>query len=158
CAFGSVCNLHAPLPPPCFDLKTLDELHPRLRPGDILLMRTERKLTSTLLPGFWIHSAVYLGQPQDFERMGLADRPELRSEQVNIHSGARYGWVVHAMSPKVIIWPLEKCLEVDHMIALRPALALQGADGRPHLIPDSSALEHLRAIQNGMRPSRDLRG
>lgn len=245
-AFGAVGNLHAPLPPPCFDRKTLDELHPRLRPGDILLMRTERKLTSTLLPGFWIHSAVYLGQPQDFERMGLADRPELRSEQVNIHSGARYGWVVHAMSPKVIIWPLEKCLEVDHMIALRPALAdadcanaireslrhlgkpydfefdfnqssrlvctsliyrsyhgrgpikftlvkhlgryaltcdelcaqalaglskpgeanafhlaalaLQGADGRPHLIPDSSALEHLRAIQNGMRPSRDLRG
>ena len=36
-------------------------------------------------------------------------------------------------------------------------LVLQASDGRPHEIPDHAALEHLRAIQGGMWPSRDLR-
>ena len=245
-AFNALSNLQVPpIAPPCFDDETVARLRPCLRPGDVLLTRTERNLTSAILPGFWIHTVVYLGRAEDLERMGIADRPIIRDHWEDILSGARYGCVVHAISPHVIICPLETCLKVDHVAVLRPrfeeaeranaiteslrhvgkrynwefdfnesqrivctgviyrsyhgrgpitfslvkhlgrfaltcdelcaqalppeagrdapppfdlaALVLQAADGRPHVIQDAAALEHLRAMQGGMRPSRDLR-
>ncbi|MGH9888061.1 MAG: hypothetical protein ACREBE_21185, partial [bacterium] len=36
------------------------------------------------------------------------------------------------------------------------ALVLQAVDGRPHLFRNDDAMRHLRAIQDGMRPSREL--
>jgi hypothetical protein len=244
-ACNAISNLEAPpIAPPCIGDEILARLHPRLRPGDVLLTRTERNLTSALLPGFWVHTVVYLGRAEDLERMGIADYPIIRRHWADVLSGARYGCVVHAISPRVIICPLEAILKVDHLVVLRPrfedaerahaileslrhvgkpydwefdfsqshrivctgviyrsyhgrgaitfslvkhlgryaltcdelcaqalsaeggsgampfdlaGLVLQAADGRPYLIPDAVALEHLRAIQGGMRPSHDLR-
>jgi hypothetical protein len=244
-ALGALSHLRAPVAPPCFDEETLTELGARVRPGDILLTRTEQNLTSALLPGFWIHTAVYVGRPEDLERIGLADHPSIRRLRDQIRSGSRYGCVVHAISPQVVLCPLETCLKVDHAAVLRPqfadadcaaalleslrhlgkpydfefdfnqnqrivctglvyrsyhgrgpisfslvkhlgryaltcdelcaqalpadsgpaspapfelaGLVLQAADGRPHVIPDLAALDHLRAIQRGMWPRRDLR-
>jgi hypothetical protein len=247
-ACNAVSSLRAPVAPPCVDDEILVQLRPRLRPGDLLLTRTERNLTSALCPGFWVHVALYLGHPEDLYQMGITDQPIVRRHWEEICSGARYGSVVHAISPRVVICPLETVLDVDHVAVLRPrvedairvhaileslrhmgkpydfefdfdqsqrivctglvyrsyhgrgpiafslvkhlgrftltpdelceqalgnpgdeigrgasppfdlaALILQAADGRPHLVPDALALASLRAIQGGMRPSRDLR-
>jgi len=237
-------NLIAPVAPPCFHQGTVADLRPRLCPGDLVLTRTERNLTSALLPGFWIHVVLYLGGTEDLERLGLSDQPVIRRHWEEIRAGSRYGSVVHAISPNVHICPLETCLEVGHVAVLRPrvedveragamlealrhvgkpydfefdfsqsqrivctglvyrsyhgrgpisfslvkhlgrytltpdelceqalpegcdtarplfdlaGLVLQAADGRPRVIPDEVALERLRAIQRGMKPSRDLR-
>jgi hypothetical protein len=236
-------GLHGPQPPPCFDEDALRELRPCLRIGDVLVMRTERKLTTSLFPGFWIHAALYLGGPDDLAAAGLDVHPSVRPHWDTISAGRRFGCVVQGISPHVVITPLETCLRVDHVAVLRPrldeaerievvleslahvgkpydfefdfsqshrlvctalvyrcydgrgpiafslvrrfgrftltcdelceqalrhhpdhpppfglaALLLKSADGRAHRIGDAEALARLRAIQEGLRPSQELR-
>jgi len=52
-------------------------LHPRLRPGDILLERREWYLSNIGLPGFWPHAALYVGDAE--ERSAYFDTPEIRA-------------------------------------------------------------------------------
>jgi len=241
-ALGAVGGLVRPTGPPCFDEDILSELRPHLRTGDVLMMRTERKLTTSLFPGFWIHAALYLGRPDDLTAMGLEVHPGVRPHWEAISAGRRFGCVVQGISPHVAITALEACLRVDHVAVLRPrldeaervevaleslshvgkpydfefdfsqshrlvctglvyrsydgrgpinltlvrrfgrftltcdelceqallarpdqeapfnleALVLQATDGRPHLFRNDDAMRHLRAIQDGMRPSREL--
>jgi len=52
-------------------------LHPRLRPGDILLERRDWYLSNIGLPGFWPHAALYIGDAE--ERRAYFDTPEIRA-------------------------------------------------------------------------------
>src|SRR6185503_4021399 len=53
------------------DRGVLETLTKDLLPGDILLVRAEGKLTTALLPGFWPHAAVYLGEREDLARLRI---------------------------------------------------------------------------------------
>jgi len=77
---------------------------PRLRVGDLVLVRHEAKLTASLLPGFWSHVALFLGD------LGPTD------------ATAPFGSVVEARAPGVGVRPLHHCLEADHLLVLRPRL------------------------------------
>src|SRR5262249_3836452 len=114
--------LHLPAEPPCFDESTVARLAPLLRIGDVLLTRTERKLTTALFPGFWIHSVLYLGSPDDWTALGLDGHPDVRPHWEDIAAARRFGCVVHGISPRVRIDPLEACLRVDHVAVLRPCI------------------------------------
>ena len=101
----------------------LRSLRPLLRPGDVLLIRAERKLTSAILPGFWAHSALFIGGEQDLVPLGLAGHPHCEKHlgTVQEHS-AGLGSVIEAVAPRVRINALEKSLHADHVAVLRPAL------------------------------------
>ncbi len=45
-------------------------------PGDIILERKEWYMTNLGIPGFWPHSALYIGSPKELERW--SDEPEIR--------------------------------------------------------------------------------
>lgn len=98
-------------------------LRPRLQPGDVLLCRAEGKLTTALMPGFWSHTAIYLGSLAGLELLGVQD---------HVHAAKRWqdfpaqtsplGWVIEGVAPRVRICGLEACLHADHVLVLRPNL------------------------------------
>ena len=109
---------------PAINARVLDRLRSLLRPGDVLLVRAEKKITSELLPGFWTHAALYVGSVRDLETLGVtAQSCPCRRWVEAIADGSRYGYVLEAVSPATRIRRLEKCLYADHVAVLRPRLA-----------------------------------
>jgi hypothetical protein len=100
---------HRSVPP-----ETLDRLRGLLEPGDVLLTRTEGKLTGSILPGFWAHAAFFIGNgspPWDNRETAQGDPKDPRD------------FVIEAVSPRVRIVPLVTCLDADHVVVLRPQLS-----------------------------------
>jgi hypothetical protein len=95
-----------------------------VRPGDLLLVRGEGRITTALIPGFWIHAAIFFGGRSELEALGLAEHAFVRRhwERVPAEPG-RYGHVIEAVSPRVTVNPLERCLAADHVAVLRPRLS-----------------------------------
>lgn len=108
---------------PAIDAATLTQLRATLQPGDVLLTRSEQKLTTTLLPGFWTHAALYIGGRRELEALAICQHPYVgrHAERIPADGGA-YGYVLEAISPRVRVCPLEHCLYADHVVALRPSL------------------------------------
>lgn len=101
----------------------LENLRPLLQPGDVLLVRDDSRLTSAILPGFWTHAALFLGEKPDLETLGLKAHPHVARHWCQIPEDAGpLGMVLEAVAPRVQLTPLEKCLRVDHLVVLRPAL------------------------------------
>jgi len=65
-----------------------------IKPGDILLARSEEYLSTMLIPGYWTHCGFYFGGPQ--ER------------------------VIHAVSDGVVIEDIINFMRTDELIILRP--------------------------------------
>ena len=122
---------------PAVNAKALDYLVRRLKTGDVLFTRTEHKVTTALLPGFFAHVAIYLGKAEDLKRLGLHKVPAVQKAWARLSQPSEYGYVLEAKHAGVIVQPLEKCLECDHVLALRPARLPGGAKA---LV--SNAFEH----------------
>ncbi len=106
-----------------FTRQTLETLRPLLRPGDVLLMRSDSRLTAALLPGFWTHAALFLGTPTEMQELGLRSSPyAARHWDKLMEDGSALGQAIEALFPCVRLNPLEKCLEADHLVVLRPRL------------------------------------
>lgn len=65
-----------------------------IKPGDVLLSRSEQYLDTYLIPGFWTHAGFYFG--------GTRDR------------------VIHAISDGVLIEDIINFMRADMMVVLRP--------------------------------------
>jgi glycerol-3-phosphate O-acyltransferase/dihydroxyacetone phosphate acyltransferase len=106
---------------PAIDEPTLAQLRTVLQPGDVLQVRAERKITTAILPGFWKHSAMYVGGRSDLERLGISGHPHVQEHWDRIpEEGGRLGYVLEAISAGVVASPLEKCLHADDVMVLRP--------------------------------------
>jgi len=117
----------------------LDELRAHLLPGDIILMRAEGKPTAATLPGFWSHTALYLGDREELEALGVPAQERARTRWPDFPlSGGRYGFVIEAISPRVQFSPLERALRAGYVAVLRPNL---GARDRAAGLAE--ALSHL---------------
>ena len=108
---------------PALNHTILTRVRERLLPGDILLVRAERKLTSELLPGFWTHAAIYIGDREELRRLGVGELPAARLRWKDVpESAGSLGWVIEAISPRVCFHPLEVSLRADHVAVLRPLI------------------------------------
>jgi hypothetical protein len=107
----------------------------RLQPGDILLERRNWFLSNAFLPGFWPHAALYIGTPQDLEKMGLIQRSgdgwTSEDDAVRRHLGgylrkAHDGHahtVIEAISNGVVFNSLTESMHADYVAVLRPRLS-----------------------------------
>jgi hypothetical protein len=99
------------------------QLRESLAPGDILLCRADDKVTSALLPGFWAHAAIYIGDWSDLERLGLARLAQVaRHKWIFEKYPSRHGYVVEAVAQGCRVHKLSYCLHADHVAVLRPRL------------------------------------
>lgn len=105
----------------------VEELRPRLRPGDIILERRNWYLSNAFLPGYWPHSALYVGTSEDLERLGLHYDPRVRPHLAKLTSTDRQGRrpvIIESVSEGVIFSSLEHSVgEADSVAVLRPAIS-----------------------------------
>lgn len=108
---------------PALNTAVLTRLHPLLQPGDVLLVRAEKKLTAAILPGFWAHAALYVGSQRELQALGVAGHPFVQKHWGELAvPEAGLGCIIEAISPRVQIQSLEKALYADHVVVLRPVL------------------------------------
>ena len=93
------------------------ELAGLLRPGDVLVTRHEYALSNLFLPGYWPHAALFVGRPEDRERLGI----EIDPDKAERWSGDRC--VLEALKDGVRFRPLEETASVDALAVLRPRLS-----------------------------------
>ena len=102
------------------------ELRGRLRPGDILLERRNWFLSNAFLPGYWPHSALYVGTPQDLVSLGLDKDERVRRHWERFCRPDREGHphtVIEAISEGVVFASLEHSIGGgDSAAVLRPVV------------------------------------
>ena len=102
-----------------------------LRAGDILLEKTPFRLTDLLIPGFWGHAAIWIGNEQELKALGIWNHPLV----TKYHTPIRQGHViVEALRPGVTMNPLEHFLNIDDMAILRARNLELDADAKVAII------------------------
>lgn len=121
------------------------ELKEKLRPGDIILERRNWFLSNAFLPGYWPHSALYVGTAEDLERLGLAEDERVKKHWATLTSADSQGHrrvIIEAVSEGVIFSSLEHSVgEADSVAVLRPAIP-----------PDRIAESIARAFSHAGKP------
>ena len=125
--------------------RQIAQLHEKLRPGDVLLVRREWFMSNVGLPGFWPHAALYIGTPEerrkyfsdgslsewlkqqneldgDFEKLLQASSPANYAESLKPQPNDHQARIIEAMSAGVSFTGLEHCADADSVVALRPLL------------------------------------
>jgi hypothetical protein len=94
-----------------------------LIPGDVLVVRKEHALTNYFLPGFWPHSALYLGDLAALERLGIHQHDHVRPRWGKVTALAcEPGCVLESMKDGVQIRSLSSPFGSDSIVVLRPRL------------------------------------
>ena len=123
----------------------VEEIRPRLRPGDILLQRREWYLSNLGLPGFWTHVALYVGTAEerqayfsdddvaawvrrqgedtgDLEALLAARHPQFYRSGLTRTEEGRLPRVIEAIGEGVTFTSLEQSAGGDSLAVLRPRL------------------------------------
>ncbi|HEY0946006.1 MAG TPA: 1-acyl-sn-glycerol-3-phosphate acyltransferase [Opitutaceae bacterium] len=107
----------------------LAELRPRLQPGDILIERRNWYLSNAFLPGYWPHSALYVGTAEDLRALGLDRDPRAARHLARFAQPDAAGHapaVIEAVSEGVVFTSVEHSVgEADSVAVLRPRISTE---------------------------------
>lgn len=92
----------------------------QLKPGDVMLIRTEDSIMAALLPGFFTHACIYAGTLSDLERMRLVEHPHVSRLSHVIARQGPHALVVEAVPRGCRVHTLEYALRADDLMVLRP--------------------------------------
>lgn len=90
-----------------------------LQPLDIVLISDKSQVSGWLIPGYFTHSAVYLGTETQLRATGLWDTPALRPHHDKIRAQQVF---YEATPPRVTFSPAENIFDVDSVGVFRPHL------------------------------------
>lgn len=109
--------------PPFISLEQIEHISEKIKPGDIILERRNWYLSNPWLPGFWPHSALYVGRMQNLRDLGITDHPavtkHLKAYTKRLKDGQEYT-VIEAVSDGVVLNTLEHSAHADYVAVLRP--------------------------------------
>lgn len=102
-----------------------DHLRELLLPGDVLITRKEHAVTNYFLPGFWPHAALYLGDGDDLEQLGIASHANLKPRWLRLLECDRDEprRVLEALKDGVWLRSLNSPFSVDAIAVIRPRLS-----------------------------------
>ncbi len=104
----------------------VEALRAKLRPGDIVIERRNWYLSNAFLPGFWPHSALYVGTAEELRALGLLDDPRVAKHLEAFARADASGHVprfIEAISEGVVFTSIEHSIgEADAVAVLRPRL------------------------------------
>ena len=104
----------------------LEELRGKLQPGDILLERRNWFLSNAFLPGYWPHAALYVGTPEQIEKLGIKDDPRVKKAWdcfLKSDAAGHRHVILESMSEGVVFSSLEHSVGgADSVAILRPRL------------------------------------
>ena len=94
-----------------------DQLRQYLKPGDVFVTRHKYALTNYFLPGFWPHSAIYIGSEQERDLL-----------EIEVTEAIQEKWqqdvcTFEALKDGVRLRTLESTLSVDGFVVLRPNIS-----------------------------------
>jgi len=87
-----------------------------LKAGDILLEKTPFRLTDKMIPGYWGHAAVWIGNESELRELGIWDNPLVARYRDEIREGRL---VVEALRSGVEMNTLQHFLNIDSVGVLR---------------------------------------
>ncbi|HTJ78392.1 MAG TPA: 1-acyl-sn-glycerol-3-phosphate acyltransferase [Rariglobus sp.] len=111
---------------PLITPELLERLRPLLQPGDVLVERRNWFLSNAFLPGYWPHSALYVGTPEQLKALGLDSDPRIRKhfeEFSGTDASGHQHAIIEAVSEGVVFSTVEHSIgEADSLAVLRPKL------------------------------------
>lgn len=119
------------------DERFIAEVERELQPLDVLLEKTPFRLTNNFIPGYWGHTAIYLGSVDDLKAMGIWDHPLVQKHKKDIINGKL---IVEALRTKVELNTLKKFSDIDDFALLRLKNPLSLEEQREHIL---RALSHV---------------
>jgi len=97
-----------------------EQLRRLLKPGDVFVTRHKYALTNLFLPGFWPHSAIYVGSEGERDALGIEVPEQLQEKwQQGVCT-------FEALKDGVRLRTLESTLAVDGFVVLRPTVSQNG--------------------------------
>ena len=87
-----------------------------LQIGDVLLEKTPFRLTDRLIPGYWGHAAIWVGDENDLRSLGLWDHDLVNPYHDQLIEGKR---VEEALREGTVLNTLEHFLNIDDLVILR---------------------------------------
>jgi hypothetical protein len=99
----------------------IQQLQPKLLPGDVLLERREWYVSNIGLPGFWSHAALYLGTPEERRAFFADSDTQTWVKQQGEQSGELEAFL-RARYPKAYETSL-KPQEQDHVVRVLEAIS-----------------------------------
>lgn len=112
----------------------LADCQPMMEPGDILIQRRNWHMTNIGIPGFWPHTALYVGSPEElatyFSDLGIDPLKTIDSTYPTVwkqlQSKAPDGYpirVIESIRPGVVLQSLETSAKCDYLGVIRPNLS-----------------------------------
>jgi hypothetical protein len=111
---------------PLITPELMERLRPMLQPGDIIIERRNWYMSNAFLPGYWPHSALYVGTPEQLKAAGLDKdlRIQRHIEEFSKPDAKGHEWaIIEAVSEGVVFSTVEHSVgEADSVAVLRPSL------------------------------------
>ncbi len=104
----------------------MERLRPMLQPGDILIERRNWYMSNAFLPGYWPHSALYVGTAEQLKAAGLDKDLRIQKHIEKFSRPDAQGHtraIIEAISEGVVFTSVEHSIgEADSVAVLRPSL------------------------------------
>ena len=116
-------------PPPAITDEQMTDMKSHLKPGDLLIERTDYYLSNAFLGGFWPHGILYLGSKEEWSKMKLSDGTTLAEDYwiaehilpyYHSEKDGRPAMVMEAISEGVVFNSLEEAAQKDYIAIFRP--------------------------------------
>ncbi len=114
---------------PLISPQDLETMRHKLQPGDILVERQNWFLSRAFMPGYWAHAALYIGTPEELQRLGIASDARVAPLLAKLRAPNDRGHqpvIIEAVPRGVRFNTLEECIGIaDSAAVLRPKLPPQ---------------------------------